>query len=312
MIESLDTDPVAIDTAPAEGVTWENSPIAQVYNPDGSPREGALEKMTELGHGDSAKWALNNGQDIFTALKNGKESTTALRTRQEAAEGSITPPGEDATDEDRAAFAQALGVNANADEVAKAIFPEELPEGFQKDEALAGILAKHAAENPVNTPESLQKLAIAYMGHQDSQIKDFEAKQLEESNQAAQALQDKLKLEAGGEQEFAKFADGIKQFLISEAGQQYGFQFNGEKDGDKLTVKSDNPLHQAMLNDEAGLRALSALAEKHRPAGLPGSTPAGMSQQSADDKARELLQRNPDGWKSSADYAEYQRLRGLS
>lgn len=296
----------ALDAGGTE-ITWENSPIAQVYNPDGSPKDTAAQALAEMGKEDLAGYALRNGQDIFTALKTGKDATAFASQKLE---GVVKLPGEDATDEDRAKFNQALGALDNPEDYLKDIWPEDLPEGFQKDDKLASLLAEHATSNPVLNTESVKGLVGKFIAHQNEQIAEMQKTELEAAQEAANVTKDTLTAEMGGTVQFEQFAKSAKEAMTSTEFQQFGFEFKPDENG---KLSTDNPLHAALLNDPAFLRLLKSNIDAKAPAGIPSGQVHAQSQQDNDAKARELYENfGVGGWKDSAKMNEYYRLKGIT
>ena len=307
---SEDTTPTGQTTAAtgqttqAQEVTWENSPIAAIWNPDGTPKAEGAKAFNEQGRDDLAGFALRNGQDLFTTLKTGRDAVSRFQT---ATEGTVRIPGEDATPEDRQAFNKSLGALDNKEDYLKSLFPENLPEGFQKDEGLASILAEHAVSSPVLTADSARELASKVIEYQQGQIKTFEEKQLEEATTNAQATRDLITAELGGTVQFEKFSEGMKEFALSKAAQDMGFQFQKGEDGKLFT---ENPLHAALLSDPTGLRLLKTAMEKHVPAGLPGSNVSTSATTNNLAEASEMVKKYPNGFKTQADQDRYNYLIG--
>lgn len=296
------------DAAPqADGqevTTWENSPIAQVWNPDGTPKEGAQAKLAELGHEGISGFALRNNQGIFDALNNGKEARASLSKRQEAVEGAIIKPGEDASDEDKNAFKVSLGALSTADEYGKVIWPNDLPEGFQKDEELGTFAAEWAAKHPVNTPEAMKELAQGVIALQQKQQATFAETQLIESKKEAETVKAELIAEVGGQQQFDEFSKEIKSYLTGPEAVKMGFEFRVEEG----KVITDNPLHAAMLNDRSILRLLGNKAKESNPARLPGQNPA-QSPEASKARRQELASKQLNGTLTQDELAELTTLR---
>lgn len=288
-------------------ITWENSPIAKVYNPDGTPKSEAAKALAELGKDDLAGYALRNGQDFFTALKTGKDAAAYASQKQE---GMVKLPGEDATDEDRAAFNKALGALEKPEDYAANMWPDDLPEGFQKDEKLAGIFAAHAAKNPVATAESVKGLVsevIAYQQEQQTAMMEDYAKQAEE---AATKTREALTIEMGGTSKYEEFSKSMKEAITSREFSELGFEFFRNEDG---TVTSHNPLHTAMLSDPAILRLLKDRMDATRPAAIPGQAPMTVSGETREEQARAYYEKHGvGGFKSTKHLEEYNRLRGIT
>ena len=312
MSETDDNAAVIDAPAPAGGdeVTWENSPIAQVYNPDGSPKETAATALEELGHGEFAGHALRNGQDIFTALKSGKDAFTQASQRQEG----VSIPGEDATDEDRRAFSTALGVPDDAEAIKAGIWPEDLPDDFQKDEGLADILATHALESPVLTQEGIQGLASKFIAHQQEQTQKAIEEQTQAATEAATKTKDGLTVEFGGTEKYAEFSDEVRKEATT-AMNDLGFDFRLENDenGEPKMLVSDNPLHQAMLADAPTLRLLKTVMDLKRPAGIPGQEASSHATQEENmQKAMDLKKKHPMGFPDQKTLDEYNGYMGMA
>lgn len=296
----------SLESSQAQAVTWENSPIAAIWNPDGTPKAEGAQAFNAQGRDDLAGFALRNGQDLFTTLKTGRDAVSRFQT---ATEGTIRIPGEDSSAEDRQAFNKALGALDNKDDYLKSIFPDDLPEGFEKDEGLAGILAEHASTNPVLTPASAKELVAKVIAYQTESFNGMEVKQLEEATAKAQETRDVITAELGGTKQFEQFSANMKEFATSKAAEEMGFSFQMGEDGKVVT---NNPLHAALLSDPAGLRLLKTAMEKHLPAGLPQSTGSGSSSAADNEsKASEMARLNPNGFKSQADLDKYNSLLGI-
>jgi len=302
--------PVTQETTTTEAsqeITWENSPIAQVYNPDGTPKAEAATALAEMGKEDLTGYALRNGQDFFTALKTGKD---AAKFAGQKLDGVIKMPGEDATDDERIQFNKSLGALESAEDYAANIWPDELPEGFQKDEGLAGLLAEHAAKSPVMTADSVKELASKFIAHQQEQQSSMMEQHQQDAETKAKEVADKLTVELGGSLKYKEFSDGMKDMVTSPEFAEMGFQFQRNEDG---TVSSENPLHAAMLSDPAVLRFMKERMDASKPANIPGQTPSNFSSETNEEKAQELYRKHGvGGFKSSKHLNEYNRLRGIS
>ena len=290
--------------ASSQGITWENSPVAQIWNPDGSPKDGAQESMASLGHEGIAGFSLRNNQSIFDALKGGKEARASLSQRQEAVEGSIMKPGENSTPEDQAAYREALGALSTPDEYLKDLFPSDLPEGFKKDEELGKFASEWAAKNPVNTPEAMKELAAGVIQLQQSQQATMEEKYLESSAESAKATKADMVMELGGEKQFSDFEESITTYLKSDASRKDGFDFR-EVEGKMVT---NNPLHAAYLNDMALLKAIGNRAKESNPARLPGNQQQG-GHGSSLERRQALSRKQLDGSLTTAELQELTSLR---
>lgn len=299
-----ETSAATEQTTETQAVTWENSPIAAIWNPDGTPKADGAKAFNDQGRDDLAGFALRNGQDIFTTLKTGRDAVSRFQT---ATEGTIKIPGEDASPEDRQAFNKSLGALDNKEDYLKSLFPESLPEGFQKDEGLASILAEHAVSSPVLTADSAKDLASKVIEYQQGQLKSFEEKQLEEAATNAQATRDLMTTELGGTAQFEKFSDVMKEFAVSKAAQDLGFKFQKGEDGKLFT---ENPLHAALLSDPTGLRLLKTAMEKFMPAALPNGSEASTTSQDNLKEASDMVRRFPNGFKTQADQDRYNHLIG--
>ena len=313
METALDTAPAAQDSAPqtdaapasdnqAAEVTWENSPITQIYNPDGSQRDGALDALKELGYGDEAGTVLRNGAGLFDSFK---QHATTHKSFREKQEGTVAMPGEEASDEERSEFYGKLGALTNAEEYAKQLMPADLPEGFEMDEGLTSFVSEWAAKNPVNTPEALQGLAKQFIEHQQGQMQSYNEENTAAHQKQVDDTKMQLKTELGGDKAFSDFANGVKDFLVSDSAKSMGFQFEKGEQG----LQTDNPLHAQMLNDPAALKMLSSLSNRNMPGTLPSGAAMPMSQAERSSKRAELIARNPNGWQSQADFDEYNALK---
>lgn len=306
-MSALDTPTAPTEAAPSTQepqteVTWENSPIAQIYNPDGTPKEGAAEAFKAQGREDLAGFTLRNNQDFFTTLKNGREATAMASRKAEIAQNAVTLPGEDATDEDRLAFREKLGAFKSVEDASKAIWPADLPEGFVKDEKLGGLFAEYAAKHPVNTPEAVQELAASFIAHQNELMVSHEEGMVKQGEENALKTREIMTKELGGPQAFAQFSTDAKEFMTSEAARALGFEFEKKESG---SIETKNPLHAAMMSDPTFLRILHSTVSKEKPATLPGGRPMPVTQSGLKERKQELLLRNSGGWNSSDDHAEY-------
>ena len=303
MSEDITSTTTTEQSQEAQSVTWENSPIAAIWNPDGTPKAEGAKAFNEQGRDDLAGFSLRNGQDLFTTLKTGRDAVSRF---QGATEGMVKVPGEDSSPEDRQAFNKSLGALDTKEDYLKSIFPDTLPEGMVRDEGLAGILAEHAVGNPILTAESAQQLAAKVIEYQSSALKSMGVQELETATAKSQETRDIITAELGGTQEFEKFSEGMKGFAVSKAAEDMGFKFQKGEDGKLFT---DNPLHAALLSDPAGLRLLKTAMEKHAPAGLPQG--GGNTSSSSVDKmkqASDMVRANPNGFKTQADLDKYQSL----
>jgi len=305
MSEEQSTAAAAQDNqSSGQEVTWENSPVAQIWNPDGTPKEGAQASMASLGHEGISGFSLRNNQSIFDALKGGKEARASLSQRQEAVEGAIMKQGENATPEDQAAYRASLGALSTPDEYLKDLFPSDLPEGFKKDDELGKFASEWAAKNPVNTPEAMKELAAGVIQLQQSQKATMEEQYLASSAEEAKATRADLTMELGGEKEFAEFSESITTYLKSDAARKDGFNFS-EVDGKMVT---DNPLHAAYLNDKALLKAIGHRAKDSNPARLPGNQQQG-GQGSSLERRQSLSRKQLDGSLTNSELQELTALR---
>lgn len=293
-----------------ESVTWENSPIAQVWNPDGSPREGAQEKLKELGYEDISGFALRNNQGLIDALKSGKEARSMLSKRQEAVENAIIKPGEDASEEDRLAFKASLGALATSEDYAKSMWPDDLPDDFQKDEGLASLVSEWAAKNPINTPEAMKELTQGVIALQQQQQKTLAETHLEESKKEAEAVKATLMAELGGEKAFSDFSQLIGTYLTGPEAVKLGFDVRTEEgeDGKKKYI-TENPFHAAMLNDPTALRLLAARAKEVNPAKVPDRQTFPPNSQAGIERRKALTAKQRDGSLSQTELVELSQLR---
>jgi hypothetical protein len=293
-------------TPSSDTVTWDNSPIAKIYNPDGTPKAEAAAALAEMGQEDLAGFALRNGQDLFAALKSGKDNQTAARAKTE---GMIKIPSEDATETDRSEFNKSLGALETPEDYKANMWPDELPEGFEKDEGLAGVFAEHAAKNPVNTAEGVKALVASVIEYQAKQQEDMAEQYRAQAEEAATKTKEALTIEMGGNSAFEKFSIDMKDMVTSQEFSELGFEFVRNEDG---TVSSENPLHAAMLSDPAILRLFNERMTANAPASIPGSTPSQMSPSDRNKAAKEFYAKHGvGGFKSSEHLAEYNRLRGI-
>lgn len=287
-------------------VTWENSPIAKVYNPDGTPRDDAAVALTAMGREEIAGHALRNNQDLFTALKTGKDAASFASSK---IEGMVKIPTDESTDEERAKFNESLGALDSAEKYLENIWPENLPDDFNKDEGLAKILAEHAAKNPVLNADSTKELASKVIEYQQGQITEIQKNQFEESQKVAESTKNTLTAELGGIVQFEEFSKEARDALTSDDFKKMGFEFE-IKDG---KLSSANPQQAQLASDPAFLRLLKSHLDLTRPEKIPGEVATGVTSQSADEKARAIFEEfGAGGWKSAEKLAEYNRLRGIS
>ena len=297
------------EASPSEtSVTWENSPIAKIYNPDGTPTQNAANALAEMGREDIAGHALRNGQDLFTALKTGKDAAAFASSKQE---GMVKIPGEDATPEDRAAFNKSLGALESKEDYLSKIWPDNLPDDFQKDEGLAGILAEHAASSPVLNAASAQDLVGKVVAYQAEQMEALDKQAFEASEKAALEVADTLTAELGGKPQFEQFSNDAKDLLTSKEFQDLGFQFSRDEGG---KLRTENPQHAAMLADPAILRMLKMVSDFKKPAGVPAGNaqPRSSDAEANRKEAAEMARKNPNGFKSQEDLNKYNQLLGIS
>tara|TARA_R110000822_G_scaffold90467_3_gene209152 strand:- start:4395 stop:5330 length:936 start_codon:yes stop_codon:yes gene_type:complete len=294
----------------ADPITWENSPIAQIYNPDGTQKADAPTAMAALGKEDIAGHTLRNGQGLWTALKTGKDATAFASQKQEERDGFIKLPGEDATDDDRSKFSESIGALSSKEDYLAQIWPDDLPEGFAKDESLADIFAGHVALNPVNSAESTKQLVAKVIGYQGEQIEAHEKTEAEEAEKQELDTRDKLIVACGGTEHYNKFAKEAKADVISKEVLDMGFTFQrGEGDD----VVATDPLDARLLTHLPFLLFLKERADSRRSAGIPRADPGGSSQGTNDEKARAIYEEaGVGGWKSTDKMKEYYRLKGIS
>lgn len=297
-------------TESTEAVTWENSPIAQVYNPDGSPRENAGEALKALGYDGLDGFALNGGNQssIFEALSRGKEARAGLSQRQE---GMVKALSENSSAEDIQRFRSAVGALNTPDEYKAQLWPEQMPEGVEKDEKLAEGVSAWAVKNniPAAAVKELAEMQIMNSAERSKSLMD---QHVQEGNERAEATQKALIQELGGEKQFHEFSESVKQYLVSDAGKKAGFDFVKVDTGDgKFHVNTENPIHAAMMTDKAFLKVLGNFAKTQNPAKLPNGQP---SQGSAStDKARlqELTRKVSSGTINAEERREYNEALGI-
>ena len=309
----------ATDTAPAteapditgsisEPMTWEDSPIAQVYNPDGTPKAEAAKALAGMGREDIAGHALRNGQDFFTALKTGKDAAAFASSKQE---GMVKMPGEDASDEDRATFNQSLGALSSKEDYMANMWPDDLPKDFARDEGLADVFAEHVSKFPINTAESTKALVAGVLAYQGTQQETGQQEYAAEAEKQAKATADTLTVELGGKGNFKEFSDNAKALVTSKEFQEMGFNFTVAEGG---ALEADNPLHAAMLTDAPILRMIKSMVASNAPAGIPQNNPSTASRADNEGKAREIYKEfgaGPGGWRSTEKMEEYYQLKGI-
>lgn len=298
--------PAAADTTQTAPVTWETSPLARIYNPDGSQKDGAAEALKELGYEDISGVLLRNGAGFFDTAKQHKDARATLSQKME---GVVKLPGADATPEQHQEFRKSLGALSKADDYAAAMWPDDLPEGFAKDEGLGKMASEWAAEHPVNTPEAVKALTGKFIAHQAAQIAAANSKAQEEATELATKARAALTTELGGEKAFEMFSLQAKEFLSGQAAKQFGFDFKKDESG---KLHAENPLHQAMVNDPAFLRMLHGVVKDHRPASLPGSGGMGAPVGNDSPRMKELIGKMANGTMSSSERSEYNAARGIT
>jgi len=287
-----------------DAVTWENSPIAKVYNPDGTPRPDAAQTMAGLGYEDISGHALRNDQDIFTALKTGKDAAAFASQKQEG----VTIPTAESSDDDWKAFNKSLGVAETADDFKVGLYPEDLPEGFQKDDALVDMLASHAMKNPVLNAESSKELVSKFIEHQQTSVAKYQEEQQAEDQKKADETKASLTVEMGGTMQYTDFSNDVRDLAVKDLA-DLGFEFQLGEDGKQLLT--DNPLHAAMLADAPTLRLLKSVIDRNKSTGIPGDGTRGASASDNTEKARALYAKYNGNWPNTETMKEYQNLRGI-
>ena len=186
-VTPADSTPPADNTPPADPpAPWHQS----IFNDEGGFGENWQDNLPS--EFDEYKATLANYKDFGALAKSLKDSKAAAMAKNE---GMIKLPGEDASDEDLAAFRSALGV-PEAPEGYEITAPENLPEGVEFDEELAGNFAQvaHGLNLP---PAAVQKLVEWNLEQEHARAVAGQA----EMQQLIQGEQDKLKQAFGNNYE---------------------------------------------------------------------------------------------------------------
>lgn len=299
-------------TAATSAESWEGSPIAQIYHPDGKLREGAGDALKSLGYEDLTGFITRNNHSFFDTVTGGKEARTALSQRQEIAENSFVKPGEGATPEEYSEFATKLGALTKPEEYLEHLKPEDMPEGFTFDEGLAGFVSDWASKHPVNTPEAMKELAKGHVQFIQQMAEKSQQEEVERFNQLSQETAKTMTEKLGGPQAKAAFDNSLEEFVLSNTAKSLGFEFYKNEEGQIVT---DNPLHAVMLNDVASLQLLRGVIENTKSATLPNGTAMPIDKAGLESRKRELLQNNSGYWRSNSEHEEYkaisERLRSM-
>ena len=285
--------------------SWEGSPIAKVYHPDGSLRSNAGDSLRELGHEDLSGFATRNDQSFFDALKNGKEARAGLSQRQDASSNAIIRPGEGATPEDLASYRESLGALPSAEAYKEALIPKDLPEGTEIDEGLTSLVTEWATKHPVNTPEAMQELYAAHTQMMESAVSSHVETANAEFDKTREETHKLLTAELGGEAVKSKFDDQLGEFLLSDKGKAAGFEYEKSETGEIVTA---NPLHAAMMNDPTFLRVMKQAMDRTMPASLPDGRAMPTDVQGLQERKRELIMSSSGGWQSDSDHQEYKSI----
>lgn len=186
------------------------------------------------------------GNESLTKYPTIGELGKAFLDLQGKSEGAIKVPGEGATDEDRAAFAKALGVPESPEgyEITR---PEQFPEGLQANEEMEtwykGIAHKYGL-----TPAQLQGLYQDYIGMEGQLV----AKQREaraEAEKKTKEYHDKTKAELQKEwgTDFKANTENALRVAEGFAGEGFDKFFEQTKLADG-TVLGDHPVFLRMFH----------------------------------------------------------------
>lgn len=303
---TIETPSATATASTTEAITWDNSPLARIYNPDGTQKEGAADALKELGFSDLSGVMLRNGAPFFDFAKQARDARATLSQKQE---GVIKIPGADATPEQQAEFRKGLGALSTSDEYAQAMWPDDLPDGFVKDEGLAGLASAWAAENPVLTPASMKALTAKFIAFSEERVATYHQGLAAKAVESAKATREVLTTEFGGAEAFSKFTEQAKDFLGSAVAKQYGFDFKKDEYG---KIHTTNELHQSMVNDPAFLRILKEVSGKHQPASLPGAGTSAIRSGDDSPRLKELIGKMSNGSMTTSERAEYNAARGIA
>nr|WP_321456134.1 hypothetical protein [uncultured Cohaesibacter sp.] len=125
--------------------------------------------------------------------KSADDAVKAYQDQRSGLEGMIKVPGKDASDEDRAAFAKALGVPDTADGYQFSL-PEKMPENVQYDEKLATSFKAKAKEiglTPMQA-QALHDFQMEAVGSQASSMMEGQKQAEAEKTAKAEASHDAL------------------------------------------------------------------------------------------------------------------------
>lgn len=190
--------PSAAPVAPAAASSSAPAPgAADPAQPAASPSPAAAEPA---GAGDNSDWRLvlagedakmrENLERFATPAdfyKSFTDTQTALRNKTE---GMIKLPGENATDEDRAAFAKALGIPEAPDKYERAAPPEGLELSDADKQFLDGALADlHKQGGFAAHPEVVKTLETFYHKAMQEQAAQMAAAAVQKASESKQMLQ---------------------------------------------------------------------------------------------------------------------------
>lgn len=139
----------------------------QILGDDGQFAEGWVDKLP--GDFDPYKATLSNFRDFGGLSKALVDNMQAARAKTE---GMVKLPADDASDEEKAAFRQALGIPEKPEDYGLKP-PEKLPEGVEWDEGFASDFAGTAHQLGL-TPQQVQGLAQWHQQRSIEQHQQFE------------------------------------------------------------------------------------------------------------------------------------------
>lgn len=142
--------------------------------------------------------------------KSGDEMVSAYKAQAESMKGLVRIPGEDASDDDKAAYRKALGVPDNADGYEFQV-PKDMPEGLTYDNDLAAKFKAKSHELGL-TPDQAQGLHDMQMEHMTGSLEGYQ-KQM--ADQAAER-----------EAEVSAKADAAHEALIKDWGKEGSESYN--------------------------------------------------------------------------------------
>lgn len=174
-----DPTPAAPQQAQPEPIS--PSPFSGALKDDGSFADGWIDRLPS--EFDPYRATLANYRNLETLAGALVESKRAAMEKSQG----VKPPGAESTPEEIAAFRKAMGVPDSPDGYGIAA-PENLPEGVEWDEQLAGDFAATAHELGLN-PDQAKKLSDWYT----QQMAESVNGQFSQREQAMEAEREKLK-----------------------------------------------------------------------------------------------------------------------